>query len=45
MNTVIRIIQDLLAAFLIRPDFTKLTSKQEKLIEKKMLEPAASQYL
>jgi uncharacterized membrane protein YphA (DoxX/SURF4 family) len=42
MDTVIWMIQGLLAAFFIMPAFTKLTSSQEKLIEKKMLEPAAS---
>jgi hypothetical protein len=42
MNTVAWIIQGLLAAFFAMPAFTKLTSSQEKLIEKKMLEPAAS---
>jgi hypothetical protein len=42
MNTVAWVIQGLLAAFFVMPAFTKLTSSQEKLIEKKMLEPAAS---
>jgi uncharacterized membrane protein YphA (DoxX/SURF4 family) len=42
MNTLAWIIQGLLAAFFVMPAFTKLTSSQEKLIEKKMLEPAAS---
>jgi len=42
MNTVIWIIQGLLAAFFAMPAFTKLTSSQEKLIEKKMLKPVAS---
>jgi hypothetical protein len=42
MNTVTWIIQGLLAAFFAMPAFTKLTSSQEKLIEKKMLESAAS---
>jgi uncharacterized membrane protein YphA (DoxX/SURF4 family) len=42
MNTVTWIIQRLLAAFFAMPAFTKLTSSQEKLIEKKMLDPAAS---
>jgi hypothetical protein len=42
MDTVIWMIQGLLAAFFIMPAFTKLTSSPEKLIEKKMLEPAAS---
>jgi uncharacterized membrane protein YphA (DoxX/SURF4 family) len=42
MNTIAWIIQGLLAAFFAMPAFTKLTSSQEKLIEKKMLEPATS---
>jgi hypothetical protein len=42
MNTAVWIIQGLLAAFFAMPAFTKLTSSQEKLVEKKMLEPAAS---
>ena len=42
MNTAIWTIQGLLAAFFIMPAFTKLTSSQEKLIEKKMLDPGAS---
>jgi hypothetical protein len=43
MDTAFWMIQGLLAAFFAMPAFTKLTSSQEKLIEKKMLEPAASQ--
>lgn len=42
MNTAIWIVQGLLAAFFTMPAFTKLTSSQEKLIEKKMLEPSGS---
>jgi len=42
MNTAIWIIQGLLAAFFAMPDFTKLTSSQGNLIEKKMLKPNAS---
>jgi len=43
MNTTIRIIQGSLAAFFAMPAFIKLTSSQEKLIEKKMLEPVGDQ--
>jgi uncharacterized membrane protein YphA (DoxX/SURF4 family) len=38
MNTIIWVIQSLVAAFFLMPAFTKLLSSKEKLVEKKILE-------
>lgn len=42
MNTLIWIFQGLLSAFFLMPAYTKVTFSNEKLVEKKMLEPEQS---